>query len=174
MDLLQAVQAILETTPGRWSALATLPEDIVGRSPSAGEWSAGECLLHVLDTERQVFPARVRWLLAGQDFPAFDPDREGSHPKVSGGVGDWAQEFARLRAESLALVKTLRSSDMQCKARHQELGVVTLGELLHEWGGHDLMHLMQAERALLQPFIAGCGPWLSYFAEHRIEDSGRS
>jgi hypothetical protein len=174
MDILESVHAILEATPARWSAVAALPHELVGRIPAAGEWSAAECLLHVLDTERQVFPARVRWLLAGQDFPAFDPDREGSHPRVRGSAADWAKEFAGLRQESLALVSTLRPSDLPCKARHQELGVVTLTELLHEWAGHDLLHLMQAERALMQPLIAGCGPWLPYFAEHRFQESGRS
>jgi hypothetical protein len=32
--------------------------------------------------------------------------------------------------------------------------------------GHDLMHTVQAERALMQPFIAGCGPWQPYCADH--------
>jgi hypothetical protein len=43
------------------------------------------------------------------------------------------------------------------------------GNLLHEWGGHDLMHLVQAEQALMQPFIDGdgCGPWEVYFTQHK-------
>jgi len=28
---------------------------------------------------------------------------------------------------------------------------------------HDLMHTVQAERAMMQPFIAGSGPWRPYF-----------
>jgi hypothetical protein len=52
------------------------------------------------------------------------------------------------------------------QARHQELGIVCLNELLHEWAAHDLMQTVQAERALLQPFIQGCGPWQSYFEDH--------
>jgi hypothetical protein len=43
---------------------------------------------------------------------------------------------------------------------------VSLSELLHEWAGHDLMHTVQAERALMQPFIQGCGPWQPYFRDH--------
>jgi hypothetical protein len=41
-----------------------------------------------------------------------------------------------------------------------------MGELIHEWAGHDLMHTVQGERAILQPFIEGCGPWMPYFADH--------
>jgi hypothetical protein len=44
--------------------------------------------------------------------------------------------------------------------------MVTLSEMLHEWAGHDLMHTVQGERAILQPFIEGCGPWKPYFADH--------
>jgi len=28
------------------------------------------------------------------------------------------------------------------------------------------MHTVQAERALMQPFIEGCGPWRPYFRDH--------
>jgi hypothetical protein len=79
-----------------------------------------------------------------------------------------AREFSRLREKSLTLLSKVVMEDLGCKARHQELGVVTLGELINEWAGHDLMHTIQAERAILQPFIEGCGPWKPYFSEHVI------
>lgn len=62
-------------------------------------------------------------------------------------------------------------ADLGRQARHQELGVVTMSELLHEWAGHDLMHTVQAERALMQPFIQGCGPWQRYFSDHFARSS---
>jgi hypothetical protein len=46
-------------------------------------------------------------------------------------------------------------------------------ELLNEWVGHDLMHTVQAERALMQPFVAQSGSWRSYFADHDVEAPGR-
>jgi hypothetical protein len=30
------------------------------------------------------------------------------------------------------------------------------------------MHTVQGERALMQPFIAGCGAWQSYFTAHAV------
>jgi hypothetical protein len=30
------------------------------------------------------------------------------------------------------------------------------------------MHTVQAERALMQPFVAGSGPWRGYFADHDV------
>ena len=59
-------------------------------------------------------------------------------------------------------------NDLSCTARHSDLGIVTLEELLHEWAAHDLMHTVQAERAILQPLILGSGPWRSYFKDHDV------
>jgi hypothetical protein len=33
---------------------------------------------------------------------------------------------------------------------------------------HDLMHPVQAERAILQPLILGSGPWRLYFKDHDV------
>jgi DinB superfamily len=163
---LEDISAILSITPDRWKQLtSTVPEPLLHRSPAPGEWSAMDCLAHIVEAERQVFPVRIRAILAGQDFAAFDPDAEGIHITDKAGA-DLANEFARLRTESLKLLATLVESDLPRTAKHQELGIVTLENLLHEWAGHDLMHTVQAERALMQPFIAGCGPWQSYFKDH--------
>jgi hypothetical protein len=161
--------AILETTPARWTELtANLPADLLTRPLPAGKWSALDCLQHLFDTERWVFPTRIEAILAGQDFPAFDPDSQGTKPDVTQAPAALAEKFARLRLGGLAVLKKVTLTDLNRPARHQELEVVTLSELLHEWAGHDLMHTVQAERALMQPFIEGCGPWQSYFSDHRV------
>lgn len=166
-DLVTRVRAILATTPARWQSLTlALAEDDLARPPRPGEWSATHCLSHLVDTERFVFPVRARAFLAGQPFPAFDPDAQGTLLNPASSARTLAAEFATLRAGSLESLERLREEDLDRVATHPELGAVTLGELLHEWAGHDLMHTVQGERALMQPFIAGCGPWRGYFADH--------
>jgi hypothetical protein len=166
-DILGAVRSVLVTTPTHWQALAaSLPDEALRRDPAPGEWSALACLGHLTDGERWVFPARVEAFRAGRDFAAFDPDAQGTPLDQLPSVAELAAEFARLRAESLALLATLTEADLGRTARHSELGTVTLGQLLHEWAAHDLMHTMQAESALMQPFIAGLGPWYEYFQHH--------
>jgi len=168
-EILQSASAVLQSTPQRWLQLTqALSAALLTAAPAPGEWSAAQCLQHLVDTERWVFPRRVGYLMAGEDFPAFDPDREGSKSGSQQTPGALAAEFARLRAESLRALDRLTPSDLTRRARHSELGVVTLGELLHEWAGHDLMHTVQAERALMQPFIRGCGPWQPYFRDHAV------
>ena len=168
-DLIPRARAVLATTPARWLSLTeTLPVDDLTRPPAAGQWSAADCLRHLLDVERSVFPTRVRAFLAGQDFPGFNPDAQP--PVDLSRPAEMAREFASLREQSLALLDQLTLGDLNRTARHAELGPVTLGEMIHEWAAHDLNHTVQAERALMQPFIAGCGPWRTagYFADHDV------
>lgn len=165
-NVIDATRAVLAVTPARWRALAvSLPGELLERTPKPGEWSALDCLRHIVDTERWVFPVRVRAFLAGNDFASWDPDTEGTHSGDQPAVAV-AEEFARLRDDSLALLATLTAADLARTARHSELGTVTLGEMLHEWAAHDLMHTVQAERALMQPFIAATGPWRNTFTDH--------
>jgi hypothetical protein len=42
--------------------------------------------------------------------------------------------------------------------------------MLSEWAAHDLNHTIQAERALMQPFLLECGPWIAYFKDHLIKE----
>jgi hypothetical protein len=169
IPLFRLVLPVLETTPQRWVQLAsTLPTELFRRKPAPKEWSAYDCLRHIVDTEIAVFPPRIGHFLRGEDFPAFNPDEEEGGSRGDIAPIESAREFARLRAESLALLSKVGEGDLNRTAQHQELGRVTLGELIHEWAGHDLMHTVQGERALLQPFIDGCGPWKRYFSDHAV------
>jgi len=169
-DILEVARPILQTTPQRWENLTqTLSAHLMHQPPAPGEWSALECLQHLVDTDRSVFPVRIKALLAGRDFPAFDPDSQGTKPSSQLAQQDLAEEFTSLRTANLELFDQLKQSDLTRQARHGELGPVTMSELLHEWAAHDLMHTVQAERALMQPFIQGCEPWRSYFVDHIVE-----
>jgi hypothetical protein len=166
-SLIDAVVSMLAATPARWMALAAVDPELLTRQPAPGEWSALECLGHVVDTEADVFRARVAAIREGRDFAAFDPDSDGT--PVERSMGQLAAELATLRAASLRAVASLDESDLDRTARHAELGLVTMRELLNEWAAHDTMHVVQAERALMQAFIPDSGPWRFYFADHDIE-----
>jgi hypothetical protein len=166
-DVMLWSQSVLRTTPARWTALAeSLEPELMRRVPAPGEWSAAECLHHLVETEREVFPVRVQRFLDGKDFDAFNPGAEGAEAQAMIDAALLAEEFERLRSASLQLLSRLGHADLDRTALHPELGRVTLRELIQEWAGHDLMHTVQAERALMQPFIDGCGPWKVYFQDH--------
>ena len=168
IDLIPTVIAVLSLTPSRWTALcAALPDDLLHRAPAPGEWSAVECLSHLLDTEKAVFPVRVKAFLAGADFPGFNPDTEGVKSAAPSPV-ELAAEFSRCRAQTLQALGAVTAADLPRVARHGELGAVTLEQMLNEWAAHDLMHTVQAERALMQSFIGESGPWRKYFSDHDV------
>ncbi len=169
-DLLAQVRSMLESTPDRWTALGRVDASVLARQPKPGEWSALQALQHVVDTEAGVFRARLLAIREGaESFPGFDPDAEGhvDHPEAT--VAELAERLRPMRAESLAILDTVTHADLGRTSRHAELGVVTMAELLHEWAAHDTNHLVQAERATMQAFIPGAGPWRHYFVDHDVE-----
>ena len=42
--------------------------------------------------------------------------------------------------------------------------------MLSEWAAHDLNHTIRAERSLMQPYLAECGPWMVYFKDHLLSE----
>lgn len=169
-ELIRRTADVLRVNGVRWRTLAfDLDRGLLARRPEPGEWSALECLGHSADTEARVFAARVRAILSGApSFRNYDPDLEGTPIDEATDPGTLADALVGARADSLALLATVRSEDLDSTSRHSELGSVTLRQLLNEWSAHDLMHVVQAERAVMQAFIEGTGPWRPYFADHDV------
>ena len=168
-NILNWARAVFITTPLRWESMAhTLPVELLSRPPVPGEWSALDCLQYFLDTE-VIFNTRVKYFLAGQDIPDFDPDKEGTRLGSTPSPQEMAAQFRRLRQDSLASLETITTDDLKRRTCHAELGMVTMDEMVHEWAAHDLNHTVQAERAVMQPFILGSGPWQTYFQDHMVK-----
>jgi hypothetical protein len=170
-DLLPRAIALLRLDGERWHALGTgLDRDLLARQPAPGEWSALECLVHAVESEAAIFATRVRNMLAGgTEMQRYDPDKEMKPVAPDTDPAAVAEQLRDMRAESLILLATVTEKDLERTARHSELGTVTLREQISEWAAHDLMHLVQAERAVMQPFIPETGPWRPYFADHDVD-----
>jgi uncharacterized damage-inducible protein DinB len=167
-DVLAQTLSMLRTSVDRWAAIARIDPELLGQRPEPGEWSAIQALQHVVDTELAVFRTRVLAIRAGEAFPGFDPDAEGFVDRISMTAPELVALLAERRAESLATLEQLTPADLPRSGVHAELGTVTMAELLNEWAAHDTMHIVQAERALIQPFIPGSGPWRGFFADHDV------
>jgi hypothetical protein len=124
--------------------------DQAGWRPAPGEWSANECLGHLIEAERRGFAGRIRAIVAGSkpDEPialeGWDP------PAVASARGDHlragtelAAEFEALRADSVSLVRGLRPGDLALAGMHPEVGLLRVEELLGEWVHHDRNHVRQ-------------------------------
>jgi len=168
-NTLDAARSVMSTTVARWEHLvASVPPDVLERPPAPGEWSAAECLAHLLFTERHLFSVRLRNLLAGEDIVPYDPSAP-SNPEPERSPRDDVHALAELRRENARLIHALVPADLERVANHPEYGVVTLSMLLNLWTAHDLQHTVQAEEALMQVFILGTGPWRWEFTDHDVE-----
>ncbi len=169
-ELARQTHDILRVNGARWRALATLDPALLRRVPAPGEWSALQCLGHAVDTEATVFAARVRAILERvPELRRYDPELESTPVTASTDPVALSLRHADLRTMSLETVAHITEGELDLTSRHPELGAVTLGELLNEWSAHDLMHLVQAERAIMQAFIPGSGPWRPYFSDHDVD-----
>ncbi|HEX5828439.1 MAG TPA: DinB family protein [Candidatus Limnocylindrales bacterium] len=168
-DVIAQSLSMLRTSADRWSAIARVDASLLERAPAPGEWSALQALAHVVATELPVFRHRVLAIRAGEAFPGVDPDADGAVDHVTQTAGDLVARFTAARAESLATLESLTQDDLPLVGYHADLGPVTMAQLLNEWAAHDTMHIVQAERALMQAFIPGSGPWRMYFRDHDVE-----
>jgi hypothetical protein len=170
-DLIATVRSVLAGAPDRWRSIAEIAPDVLARPPEPGEWSALQCLQHVIATEGLVFPPRIRACLAGEAFDPFDPDETAAAEPPAGSVSapELAARLAPMRAASLEVLDGLRASDLGAVGIHPRFGEVTLEQLLNTWPAHDTMHIVQAERALMQAFIGPSGPWRVFFTDHDVE-----
>ncbi|MBA3873416.1 MAG: DinB family protein [Anaerolineae bacterium] len=163
-NILNWSKSILAISPARWLRLVqSVPMELLSMRPAENEWSAIECLQHVVDVERTSFPTRIKALLAEQPFAGFNPSDQPPKPAPTITL---ANEFNQLRQETLALFNQITEANLDNQSLHAEYGMVTMRQLVHHMAGHDLNHLVQAERALMQPFIQGCGPWVVNYEDH--------
>jgi rubrerythrin/uncharacterized damage-inducible protein DinB len=152
------------TPPGILSILATAPDHVaeviagvdaerLGRKPSAQEWSAGELIAHMLETDL-LFARRVTTLLQAEGVP----DISSPVPpwKLHEGKGyeqmpaaELVERFRQTRRASLALVSGLSPEQWSRRGRNNATSTSLLD--LGTWlANHDLGHTAQLRRL--------CGP----------------
>ena len=121
-----------------------------GWRPEPGEWSANECVGHLIEAERRGFAGRIRTILAS-DRPDLPPGLENWDPPAVAEARrdhlrramDLATEFADLRAAGVELVRSLSAADMGWFGIHPDVGPLRVDELLGEWVHHDRNHVRQ-------------------------------
>lgn len=173
-DLLDLATRVLSTTAGRWRTLVeTTTDELFHRVPAPGEWSAADCLTHLLVAERDVFGFRLRAILEGRDLVSFDPNAaQDAAARAEATPREMVAALASERDANLAILRTLAEADLDRTARHPEYGPVPLRVVLNSWAAHDLQHTVQAEEAMMQAFLPGTGPFRFRFAAHDVSPPG--
>ena len=124
-----------------------------GWRPEPGEWSANECVGHLIEAERRGFAGRIRRIIdaARDDQPFLPPDLETWDPPAVAEARrdhlraptELADEFVGLRADGIALVRSLAVDDLGRTGMHPHVGPLRVDELLGEWVHHDRNHVRQ-------------------------------
>ena len=121
-----------------------------GWRPEPDEWSANECVGHLIEAERRGFAGRIRRIvedaapgrpasLEGWDQVAVAAARR-DHLRAG---AELAAEFEALRSEGVELVRGLRPADLELAGMHPEVGLLRVDEVLGEWVHHDRNHVRQ-------------------------------
>ncbi len=121
-----------------------------GWRPEPGEWSANECVGHLLEAERRGFAGRIQEILAADPaggppaLATWDPPAvaEARQDHLRPG-SELAAEFETLRSASLALVRGLRAEDLDRVGQHIHVGPLRVDDILAEWVHHDRNHIRQ-------------------------------
>lgn len=122
----------------------------LAQRPADGEWSALECIAHMLDAE-VVASGRYRWILA-HDTPeliGYDQDLwvDRLHAPVES-ADELLAAFEPLRRANLALWARTPAERRERFGIHRERGPESYALTFTLIAGHDRFHLAQARRAL--------------------------
>jgi hypothetical protein len=165
-ELTQGI-AVLERTPQTLRAmLAGLPPAWTDATEGPDTWSPYVIVGHLIHAERTDWIPRARIVLAQGADRRFTPyDRFAQFRESEGkSLPDLLDEFARLRAESVATLAGWRLTDapLDLTGEHPEFGAVTLRQLLATWVAHDLGHIAQTARVMAKQYRDAIGPWRAY------------
>ena len=165
-DLATAVP-VLERTPATMRALlAGLPPAWVHATEGPETWGPYVIMGHLIHGERADWIPRVRIIVAQGTDRRFQPfDRQAQFRESEGKtLAQLLDEFAAVRAESLAALAELRLTDAQLalEGEHPAFGPVTLRQLLSTWVAHDLGHIAQTARVMAKQYRDAVGPWRAY------------
>jgi len=165
-DLAETI-ALLHRTPSTLNSLLRgLPESWTHSNEGPNTWSTFDVVGHLIHGERTDWIPRARIILSDREDRSFEPFDRFAQAKLNQGksLAELLDEFAQLRQESLSALRAmnLQPKDLERKARHPALGVVTLSELLASWPVHDLTHLHQISRVMAVQYREAVGPWTAF------------
>ena len=137
-------------TPAALRALVVEAGDRIRVRPEPGEWSALECIGHIVDGEL-VVAGRMRWIVAHDEPQIIGYDQDLWVANLRHNEDDPSgllDLFEALRAANLDLWSRISEDQRARIGLHSERGPESLDLTFRLAGGHDRVHLAQARRAL--------------------------
>ncbi len=120
------------------------------KRPGSDRWSVAEILAHLAESEL-VFGYRLRLVLGANGTPiqAFDQNAWQANARYLHNDPKKAfQLFEILRANNVALLKSIPKEQWDFYGMHQERGKETVSRMVEMFAGHDVNHVKQIESIL--------------------------
>jgi len=140
-------------TPDAIRALFAEAGDDLRTRPQAGEWSVFQCVAHIADAEL-VIAGRYRWILAHNepDILPYDQDLwvDRFHADQDDDLELLLDAFEALRRADIDLWRRTPTSDRARFGLHRERGPESYELTFKLTAGHDVVHLAQAHKTLMQ------------------------
>jgi hypothetical protein len=136
---------ILQQTPGILRSLLSLAtlEQLDWR-PSSERWSISMVLAHLADAEMKGFRSRFRAMLDADRLrlPSYDQWALFGPQARFDSYAEMAR-FEEGRGETLALLQGMPDGAGERTGQHEELGTISVAQLVNEFAFHDLGHIRQ-------------------------------
>lgn len=160
---------VLEQTPGILrSLLSGASDEDLNWRPAEDRWSIAMVLAHLHDVEVAGFRSRFHAMLASDKPFLASYDQLAlfrTHTQFEALAELTA--FERERKVTLAWLKEMPPEAGARTGRHQELGEISIAELLNEFAFHDLGHMRQiAEVYRSHAFYPRMGGFRNYYQIH--------
>ncbi len=152
---------LLEATPGVLRGLmGEVSEEDARWKPAEDRFSIAEVLAHLSHSEGHCYRLRVDRFLS-EERPELAPDDAQFHLDLyrNADPEDAFDHFEEQRETNIEHLRGLPAEAGSRTAMHQEVGEITMAQMLHEWALHDLGHIRQiAELVRARKYLAGAGP----------------
>ena len=143
------LETLAATPAALKAALRGVPRKLLLFTPAPGKWSILEILCHLRDMEREGYLERYTRILAENEprLPDLNGDALAIERDYRGQkAGDVLRDWARLRRESLRLLKKSKPEQWRRAGIHETAGRLTIDDLVVRHAvGNDTAHLAQID-----------------------------
>jgi DinB family protein len=165
-DIDPAALAVIGQTPAVLRVLlAGLPSAVL-LQPNEEGWSLKDIVAHLHDVESAAFVERIQRMLS-EDRPfirSIDPPaRLAAGNYAERGLTELLDELTGQRAEHVSWLRSLTTADLVRRGQHDEVGEITVADVVHQWPAHDLTHLRQIAVMLHEHFAPLMGATRAFY-----------
>ena len=154
MSIDSAVESLTRFPTVLANLVRPLGDDIQKFARTSEDWSILQIVCHLADEEEFDFTVRIQLTLDGsQPWPPIDPEGWATERNYAGqNLEEQLERFGALRKSALAQfsARGWEAIDWNRSYKHEILGKLSAGDLLHSWAAHDILHLRQISKRLYE------------------------